>query len=97
LRRRPPRRPGAPLTPRAGRAATADFGNGVSAALPFDRYLFINADLTIHLERLPRGEWIGLDARTLLHENGAGTAEGLLHDVHGPLGRAFQTLVVQLR
>jgi hypothetical protein len=94
---RHPLLPGEPLTPLARLAATADFGNGVSAALPFERYLFINADLTIHLERLPRGEWIGLDARTLLHENGAGTAEGLLHDVHGPLGRAFQTLVVQPR
>ena len=46
--------------------ATADFGNGVSAELPFDDYLFINADLTIHLWRAPRGEWIGLDAQTLL-------------------------------
>jgi Thioesterase-like superfamily len=97
MRLRHPLLPGEPLTPLARLAATADFGNGVSAALPFERYLFINADLTIHLERLPRGEWIGLDARTLLHENGAGTAEGLLHDVHGPLGRAFQTLVVQSR
>jgi hypothetical protein len=97
MRLRHPLLPGEPLTPLARLAATADFGNGVSAALPFERYLFINADLTIHLERLPRGEWIGLDARTLLHENGVGTAEGLLHDIHGPLGRAFQTLVVQPR
>jgi acyl-Coa thioesterase superfamily protein/acyl-CoA thioesterase superfamily protein len=97
MRLRHPLLPGEPLTPLARLAATADFGNGVSAALPFDQYLFINADLTVHLERLPRGEWIGLDARTLLHESSAGTAEGLLHDVHGPVGRAFQTLVVQPR
>ncbi len=77
--------------------ATSDFCNGVSAALPFDRFLFINADLTIHLQRPPLGEWIGLDARTLLHDGGSGMAEGVLHDEQGPLGRAFQTLVVQER
>ncbi len=97
MRLRHPLLPGEPATPLARLAATADFGNGVSAALPFDRYLFINADLTIHLERLPRGEWIGLDARTLVREDGVGTAEGILHDEHGPIGRSFQTLVVQPR
>ncbi|HYM54746.1 MAG TPA: thioesterase family protein [Solirubrobacteraceae bacterium] len=89
--------PGDPLTPLARLAATADFGNGVSAALPFDRFLFINADLTIHLHRQPRGEWIGLDARTLVSAEGTGLAESVLHDLDGPVGRAFQTLVVQPR
>jgi hypothetical protein len=97
MRLRHPLVPGQRLTPLARLAATADFGNGVSAALPFDRFLFINAELTIHLQRPPRGEWIGLDARTLLHEGGSGLAESVLHDVHGVVGRAFQTLVVQPR
>jgi hypothetical protein len=77
--------------------ATADFGNGVSAELEFDKYLFINADLTIHLWRRPRGEWIGLDAKTVLMDGGVGTAESVLHDEGGPVGRASQTLVVQPR
>ncbi|HSZ13278.1 MAG TPA: thioesterase family protein [Solirubrobacteraceae bacterium] len=97
MRMRHPLLPGEQLTPLARLAATADFGNGVSAALPFEQFLFINADLTIHLQRPPRGEWIGLDARTLLHAGGTGLAESVLHDVHGPVGRAFQTLVVQPR
>jgi hypothetical protein len=97
MRLRQPLLPGEPPSPLARLAATADFGNGISAVLPFDRFLFINADLTVHLERLPHGEWIGLDARTLVREDGAGTAEGVLHDVDGPVGRAFQTLVVQPR
>ncbi|HEY1450937.1 MAG TPA: thioesterase family protein [Solirubrobacteraceae bacterium] len=96
-RLRHPLLPGQPPTPLARLAATADFCNGVSATLPFDRFLFINADLSIHLQRLPEGEWIGLDARTRLHEGGAALAEGTLHDEHGVLGRAFQTLVVQAR
>jgi hypothetical protein len=88
---------GQELSPLTRLAATADFCNGVSATLPFDRFLFINADLTVHLQRLPQGDWIGLDARTHLHESGAALAEGVLHDERGPLGRAFQTLVVQQR
>jgi hypothetical protein len=89
--------PGEQLTPLARLAATADFGNGIGATLPFERFLFINADLTIHLQRQPRGEWIGIDARTLLDADGTGLAESVLHDIHGPVGRAFQTLVVEPR
>jgi Thioesterase-like superfamily len=89
--------PGEEATPLLRLVATADFGNGVSAELRFDRYVFINADLTIHLWRAPRGEWIGLDAKTVLMDGGVGTAESVLHDEHGPVGRVFQTLVVQPR
>jgi len=89
--------PGEQTGPLVRLVATADFGNGVSAELPFDEYLFINADLAIHLWRRPHGEWIGLDARTFLYEGGTGTAESVLHDTSGPVGRAFQTLVVQPR
>jgi hypothetical protein len=97
MRLRHPLVPGEALTPLSRLTATADFGNGVSAELPFERFLFINADLTIHLHRSPKGEWIGLDASTLLRAKGMGLAESVLHDVHGPVGRAFQTLVVQPR
>jgi hypothetical protein len=97
MRLRHPLLAGHVLTPLARLAATADFGNGVSASLPFERFLFINADLSIHLHRQPQGEWIGLDARTILHPHGMGLAESVLHDVHGAVGRAFQTLVVGRR
>jgi len=97
MRLRHPLLPGEQPTPLTRLVATADFGNGVSAALPFEDYLFINADLTIHLWRSPRGEWIGLDAQTLLQDGGIGTAESVLHDEDGAIGRAFQTLVVQPR
>lgn len=97
MRLRHPLLPGEPLTPLARVAATSDFGNGVAAALPFDEYLFINADLTISLNRRPQGEWVALDARTLLHPNGICWSESILHDELGPLGRATQALVVQRR
>jgi hypothetical protein len=97
MRMRLPLLAGEALTPLMRAAAVADFANGASAALPFDRYLFINADLTIHLARQPRGEWIALDARTVLEPGGSGLSDSVLHDEHGPFARAFQTLVVQLR
>ncbi|HTQ69662.1 MAG TPA: thioesterase family protein [Solirubrobacteraceae bacterium] len=89
--------PGEPMSPLARVAAAADFGNGVGAELPFDGFLFINADLTLHLQRAPEGDWVGIDARTLMSVGGPALAESVLHDETGPVGRAFQTLVVQLR
>lgn len=89
--------PDEPLTPIARVVATSDFGNGVAAVLPFEEYLFINADLTISLDRRPQGEWVALQARTRLHPDGIGWAESVLHDERGPLGRATQALVVQRR
>lgn len=89
--------PGEELSPLQRVAASADFGNGISASLPFEDHLFINADLSVHLHREPRGEWIGLDARTLLEPGGAGLSETVLHDEDGPVGRGFQALVVGRR
>jgi hypothetical protein len=97
MRLRAPVVPGEEASPLVRLVATADFGNGISAELPFHEYLFINADLTIHLWRAPRGEWIGLDAKTVLMDDGIGTAESVLHDLDGPVGRAVQTLIVQPR
>jgi hypothetical protein len=79
-------------------AAVADFGNGVSSIVPFDRYLFINPDLTIHLLRPPVGEWICLDARTRLSPaDGMGMAESALYDERGRVGRSVQSLLLDRR
>jgi Thioesterase-like superfamily len=75
----------------------ADAGNGVSAALDWRRYLFINTDLSVHLKRLPEGDWVGLDAVTYPEPNGIGLADTVLWDERGRLGRGAQTLVVRRR
>ena len=75
-------------------AAAADFGNGVSTALRRGEYLFINADLSIHLHRHPVGEWIGLDATTRAEPVGVGLARSTLHDEQGPIGTSLQCLLV---
>jgi hypothetical protein len=43
-------------------AAAGDFGNGISATLSWDEYLYINPDLTLYVEREPVGEWICLQS-----------------------------------
>ncbi len=75
----------------------ADSGNGVSATLDWRRFLFINVDLSVHLERMPAGEWVCLDAVTLPQPNGVGVADTLLLDERGRIGRALQTLLVSAR
>jgi hypothetical protein len=78
-------------------AAAGDFGNGISAALSWDEYLFINPDLTLYIEREPVGEWICLDSRTRIWAGGIGLAESVLFDVNGRVGRATQALLVAPR
>jgi len=78
-------------------AVAADSGNGVSALLDPRQFLFVNFDLTINLLRSPRGEWVCLEARTLLGEEGSGLAESVLYDLDGVIGRATQSLFVRRR
>jgi hypothetical protein len=75
----------------------ADTGNGVSSTLDFRRFLFINVDLSVHLHRLPAGEWVCLDAITVPEREGVGMTDTMLLDERGPLGRAAQTLLVSER
>lgn len=97
LRMREPLVAGEEPTPLQRTLIVADVGNGVSASLDFRRYLFINVDLTVQLERMPAGEWICVDAITLPQPNGIGTAESVLSDRQGRIGRGLQTLLVSER
>lgn len=75
----------------------ADGGNGISHVLSFEQWIFINTDLTVSLHRHPRGEWIGLDARSEIEPTGLGMAQSSLYDESGPLGTGLQTLLVAQR
>jgi hypothetical protein len=97
LRMRQPLVAGEEPSPLQRVLVAADVGNGVSASLDYQRYLFINVDLTVHLERMPVGEWVCVDAVTLPQSSGNGTAESVLADERGRLGRALQTLLIAQR
>lgn len=88
---------GTPWRPIDPLFTAADCGNGISGVLDFRRYVYINPDLTVHLERLPDGEWVGLAAQTTVSSGGISVATGSLQDARGELGRSIQTLFVDAR
>jgi hypothetical protein len=89
--------PDTAISPLVRVAAAADFGNGISAPLPMDRSLFINPDLTVAIDRLPIGPWVGVDARSTARASGVGQTLTVLHDRTGAFGTALQSLLVDRR
>jgi hypothetical protein len=75
----------------------ADSGSGVSAVLDPVRFLFINVDLTLALQRDPVGAWLLLDAATTIGDRGTGLAETIVSDTSGLCGLALQTLLIAPR
>jgi hypothetical protein len=88
---------GAGISPLMRAVITSDFCNGTASVLDFNKFTFINADLTISLARMPVGEWILLDAESWIGPDGAGIAFGKLADSKGYFGRAIQSLVIDPR
>lgn len=78
-------------------AATSDFGNALGHIRPSEAMGFINADISLYLHRLPRGEWICLETTGTAEPHGLGLVESVVHDTHGPLGRVVQALIVNSR
>ena len=78
-------------------AVAADSGNGISAVLDYERFVFVNSDLTIHWLRQPRGDWVALDAATHFGPDGSGLAQSALYDEQGLIGRALQSLSLRAR
>ncbi len=89
LRMRIPLLPDEAPTPLQRVMCAADSGNGVSASFAGT---FVNPDLTVYLTHLPAGEWVALQARTILTDHGIGLADTVLHDEVGPIGRSLQSL-----
>jgi hypothetical protein len=72
----------------------ADSGSGVSAALPVAEFTFVNVDLTVIAQRDPMGDWLLLEASTVIGADGTGLASTRLSDQQGSFGRGLQTLIV---
>ena len=97
MRQRMPLVAGTPTSPIERVLVAADSGSGVSAAIDHARFTAINADLTVSVHRPLAGEWVGMDCLSIYEPHGVGLADTRLHDVHGPIGRALQSLVVEGR
>lgn len=77
--------------------AAADSGNGISAVLDFQSHLFINTDLTVHLYRMPEGEWVCIDAETRQDATGIGVAQSIIWDEQHRHGAGAQSLLIAPR
>jgi hypothetical protein len=85
------------ISPTTRALVAADFCNGISSVVPFERFVFINPDLTVNLVREPVGEWVYNDAVTTMVPNGGAVAEGRIGDRDGEVGSASQSLFVASR
>jgi Thioesterase-like superfamily len=88
---------GEPITALQRVGAAGDFGNGIANKLSWEEHVFINPDLTLYLEREPRGEFVALQSETRIQRGGVGIAESVLWDREGRIGRATQALLVARR
>jgi hypothetical protein len=75
----------------------ADSANGLSAPLSLQDWWFIPPGVTMHLHRLPVGEWVRLTARSDPGQDGIGLTEGTLADRTGRCGTVTQPLLVAPR
>jgi hypothetical protein len=86
-------------TPSISRAAAAaDYASSsLAGGMSFDSWSFMNADLTLHLSRIPADDWIGLAGTAVIDPNGSGLSVAQLFDPNGRLGQSIQSLVVEAR
>lgn len=88
---------GEPTTPIQRLVALSDSASGISAVADPETLLFVNTDLTIHLDRTPQSESLWLRAESFISPAGIGRTTGVLGDEHGALGQTGQTLFVAPR
>ncbi len=88
---------GEELTPLQRLACIGDFSSGIANYVDFFVYTTPNADLSYHLVRHPVGEWIGIDAATVMSPDGIGQSRARLFDETGYLGQADASMVVAPR
>jgi hypothetical protein len=88
---------GEPMTPLQHLLVMTDAASGISAALDWSAMSFANVDLSIALHRPPRGDWVGMDATTVLGGQGAAQALAVLFDAEGTIGRSTQSLFIEPR
>ena len=88
---------GEPMTPLQHLLVMTDAASGISASLDWETATFANVDLSVALVRPPQGEWLGMDARTVLGGSGAAQCYAVLFDEAGQIGRSTQSLFVEPR
>jgi Thioesterase-like superfamily len=88
---------GESMTPLQRLFAVADIANGMGSRLSVTEWLFLNTDLTVHIHRVPEGEWVGVQAENHYGRDGVGVSRGMLFDGHGAVAALQQAQLVRRR
>ena len=88
---------GEPMSPVQRLMVCVDSASGASAALDPAAWGFLNTELTVHVLRPPVGEWLCLQAATMLSSGSVGLATSDVYDEQGLVARSAQALLVALR
>lgn len=78
-------------------AAVVDFASGTGNVMDYTKYSAINPDLSTHVLRAPRSDWIGMRGVTSRSADGIGQSTASIHDAEGPIGRVNATLLLDRR
>lgn len=78
---------GQPATPFQWAAAAADMGSQLGGFLPFHTFRTINADITLHLNRMPTSAWIGMDGVHRVSPDAIGQTSASMFDEGGLVGQ----------
>lgn len=73
-------------TPFQWAAAAADMGSQLGGFLPFRMFRTINADITLHIDRLPLTPWIGMDGVHRVAADAIGQTTATMFDESGLVG-----------
>lgn len=74
-----------------------DSANGISAELDIHKWTFVPVDLTVGIHRQPEGAWFGMDARTVMEDDGIGQTTTVVFDRKGKVGHSMHTLFIRPR
>lgn len=88
---------GEPMNQLANIAAAADWGTSVSPPASLKDWTYANLDVSIHLSRLPRSDWMLLDGKSEVAGNGTGIVHQRMGDTQGMFATTHQSVFLNRR
>lgn len=78
-------------------ATLVDFASGTGSTLDYTRYTSINPDLTIHVLREPKTDWIAIHGATGFADDGIGQSAATIYDEEGQVASVLACLLLDRR
>jgi hypothetical protein len=88
---------GRPIRGLEALAMVSDYGSGVAPLVSPDDWTFANVDVSLHLTRPLRGDWLLIASESESAGNGIGVTHSRLGDRDGMIGMAHQTVFLDRR